>query len=258
MKSKLTALAIMLFMAIGNSVAGSVAGTGGSTEVTQLANNAQLVMSYGEQAQQTATQFNQYQAMLRNLQRMTPSSSLAASAQKLWADQNMNTAFKSLYQVVVGGQRIAYAGRSMDTQLQVLNPGYGKYLNNNGFDLQNAYRNWSDTTRSSTFSALQLTTAHAEDMQSEADVMSELSNMSNSVDGQVQATQAGNQISLAMVSQMQKLRQLQMAQMQAQNFSTINTQARQDASDEALMQAMKGQCTRVRTPDEIKRGVACK
>lgn len=53
-----------LLLMPGIAIAGSVGGTGGATEITQIANNTQLMMSYVEQAQQTITQFNQYQTML--------------------------------------------------------------------------------------------------------------------------------------------------------------------------------------------------
>lgn len=233
----------------GVAVAGSVAGTGGATEITQIANNTQLAMSYVEQAQQTIHQFNQYQAMLRNLQKLTPSGVADDAAKKLWNDNDMNNTFRDMYRIVVGGQQMAYSLSNMDQQFRNLHPGYGNY--GNGFNYGDAYRNWSDTTRSSVMGSLRMAAVQADDLQSERDVMIALSDASSSADGQLQALQAGNQIGVAVVSQMQKLRQLQMAQLQAQNTATIAAQARSEASDELLMKVYKGNRSQVRTYDEI-------
>ena len=54
-----------LALAAPPSFAGSVAGFGGSTEITQLANNIELVQSYLQQVQSYATQLQQYQSKHR-------------------------------------------------------------------------------------------------------------------------------------------------------------------------------------------------
>lgn len=223
----------------GVAAAGSVAGTGGATEITQIANNTQLAMSYVEQAQQTIHQFNQYQAMLKNLLKLTPSGVADESAKKLWNDNSMNDTFRDMYRIVVGGQQMAYSLSNMDQQFRNLHPGYGNY--GNGFNYQDAYRNWSDTTRSSYMGSLRMAAVQADDLQSERDVMVALSDASSTADGQLQAVQAGNQIGVAMVSQMQKLRQLQMAQLQAQNTTALAEQGRRDASDELMRQYLNQQ-----------------
>lgn len=232
-----------------SAFAGSVAGTGGATEITQLANNTQLAMSYTEQAQQTIHQFNQYQAMLKNLLRLTPSNVADTSAKKLWNDNNMNDTFRNMYHVVVGGQQMAYSLSNMDQQFQNLHPGYGNY--GNGFNYQDAYRNWSDTTRHSVMGSLRMAAVQADDLQSERDLVVALSDSSSTAEGQLQAVQAGNQIGVAMVGQMQKLRQLQMAQLQAQNTAAVAAQSRQDSADDLLRRAYQGSRNRVRSYDEI-------
>lgn len=49
---------------------GSVMGTGGASEMTQLMNNAELVASVGQQANMVATQINQYVTLVAQLQSM--------------------------------------------------------------------------------------------------------------------------------------------------------------------------------------------
>lgn len=241
--------AVVLSGASPTILAGSVAGNGGSTEVTQLANNTQLALSYVEQASQTVTQMNQYATMLRNLMRLTPSALVGMAAQKLWKDQGMNDTFRNLYSVYVGGQKIAYSLRNLDQQFHQLHPGYGNY--GKSFDFQSAYRNWSDSSREATLGSLRMAAVQADDLQTEGDLIRELSDQSATADGQLAAVQAGNQIGVAMIGQMQKLRQLQMSQIQAQNTAALASQGRQEAADDLLRRAYQGTRTRVPTYEEI-------
>lgn len=230
------------------ALAGGGPGVVGATEITQLANNTQLLASYVEQAQQTIHQFNQYQAMLKNLQTLTPSNLVNDSARKLWTDNSMNDTFRNMYRINTGGQRVAYSLSNMDQQFRTLHPGYGNF---NGFDFQNAYRDWSNTTREANMGSLRMAAVQADDLQSEQDLMVELSGASATAEGQLQAVQAGNRIGVATINQLQKLRQLQMAQIQAQNTAAVAAQGRREASDEMLKKIYKGNRNRVRTYDEI-------
>jgi P-type conjugative transfer protein TrbJ len=204
----------------------------GATEPTQIMNNIQLMASYMEHTQQTVTQLNQYQAMLKNLERMTPSNLLDAQARRLWQDQNMTQTFMGLRRVVVGGETISYSLSNIDGQFKRLHPGYKGY--GDGFNYTQAYSNWSDNTLSSVRNAMALTTAHEEDFVTEEDMMNELQTKSQTASGQLESLQAGQQISMAMVGQLQKLRQLQMAQMGAQNAYIAGEQSRRDSAAASL------------------------
>lgn len=207
---KKIALAVAAVAAIASTTvqAGSVIG---ATEPTQILNNLQLGAQYVESAQQTIHQLNQYQAMLQNLKQMTPSAMLDQAAQKLWMDQNMTQAFRNLQQIVVGGQELSYSLANVDGRFKQMYPGYGSTAN-----FGQSYKNWSGNTLNSVKNALALVSAHSENFNSEQGMMSELVMKSQTAGGQMQALQAGNQISVAMVGQMQQLRQLQMAQARAQ------------------------------------------
>src|SRR5664279_5066664 len=102
----------VLFAAVLGAIAPLNANAGGAvagaTEPTQILNQIQLVMSYVEQAQQTATQLQQYQTMLTNLMHLTPSNLLGQASQQLWQDQGMSQAFSNLRKIVVNGQNISY------------------------------------------------------------------------------------------------------------------------------------------------------
>lgn len=221
----------------------------GATEPTQILNQIQLVLSYVEQAQQTTTQLQQYQTMLTNLMRLTPSNLLGQASQQLWQDQGMAQAFSNLRKIVVNGQNIAYTMANMDSQFKNMHPGYGNF--GSGTDFFKAYQMWSDNTLGQVKNAVAMVTTHSENFATEEGMVQELANASNSAQGQLQAVQAGNQIGVAMVGQMQKLRQLQMAQMQAQNAYIAGQQSRSDSADDALRKFFTRQTTRVQTIDEI-------
>lgn len=230
----LRTLAAMLAMAAfcGGAQAGAVVG---ATEPTQILNNVQLVMGYTEQAQQTATQLQQYATMLRNLQKMTPSSLLDAAASQLWMDQNMVQAFRDIRTVYNQGQQAAYTLSSINQQFKNSHPGFGNAIN-----FANAYKNWSDSTLSAAKNAIKLVTTHADGFASEEGMINELAYKAQTADGQMQAVQAGSAISLQLVGQMQKLRQLQMAQLQSQNEFAAAAQSEKDATQFGVERAFGG------------------
>ncbi len=211
----------------GPAHAGSIAG---ATEPTQILNMVQLIMAYSEQARQTVTQLNQYAAMLQNLRQMTPSNLLDTAAQQLFQDQNMAQVFRDLRTVYNNGQQAAYSLAQVNQQFANNHAGYGQVVN-----FAQAYKNWSDTTLGAAKNAIKLVTAHGEAFATEEGMMSELAMKSQTAQGQLQATQAGSAIGLQMVGQLQKLRQLQMAQIQSQNEFAAADQSRRDAGD-AMMQ----------------------
>ena len=219
-----------LFTVVGSLWLSSSAFAGGAvagaTEPTQIMNNIQLVLSYVEQAQQTTTQLQQYQTMLTNLMRLTPSELLGQASRQLWQDQGMTQAFTNLRKIVVNGQNIAYTMANMDSQFKNMHPGYGNL--GNGTDFFRSYQGWSDNTLGQVKNAVAMVTTHSENFATEEGMVNELLSASSSAQGQLQAVQAGNQIGVAMVGQMQKLRQLQMAQMQAQNAYLAGQQSAAD------------------------------
>lgn len=245
------AVAAALGTTSGASWAGAVVG---ATEFTQIANNIQLLISYVEQAQQTVHQFNQYQAMLRNLQRSTPSSVLNQAAANLWQDQNMLQTFKTLQSIVIDGQKIDYTLQNQDQQFKRLHPGYGAA--GTATDFKNAYRNWSDNTLGAVKNSLALAGAHAQNFSQEQDMVNELQSRAQTADGQMQALKAGSDIGVAMVGQMQQLKQLQIAQMTAQGQFVAGQQDRVDMESGQWRDYMNGmKRTRVRTIKEIESGV---
>ena len=96
-----------LALAAPPSFAGSVAGFGGSTEITQLANNIELVQSYLQQVQSYATQLQQYQNMIQN--------TLNIPAQ-VWG--SIEGELMGVASVVQQGQALAYSATNIATQFE--------------------------------------------------------------------------------------------------------------------------------------------
>lgn len=227
-----TIITITVYGSMWSKAANATGAIAGATEPTQILNNVQLVLSYVEQAEQTVTQLNQYQTMLTNLMRLTPSELLGQASRQLWQDQGMAQTFGKLRNIVVGGQTIAYSLSNVESRFKTLHPGYGRF--GDGTDFFRAYQDWSDNTLDQVKNAASMVIAHAEAFDTEESMVQELTNTSSSAQGQLQALQAGNQIGVAMIGQMQKLRQLQMAQIQAQNAYVAGQQSKADAGDQAL------------------------
>jgi P-type conjugative transfer protein TrbJ len=227
-------LAVMLFVAVSAVSPVALAGgaVAGATEITQIMNNAQLAAQYAEQAQQTVTQVKQYQAMLQNLKQLASSESLDQQARSMWKDQNMTHVMKNLQKVVIGGQQQAYTSANAESNFQRLNKGYGNYPFEHNYGT--AYKDWSNNTLNSVQNSLATVTTQSENFTSEEGMVQELQRRSSTAQGQLEATQAAGDIGVAMVGQMQKLRQLQMAQMQAQNAYLQGKQGKADINDQAV------------------------
>lgn len=219
--SRLAVSALTLVLA-SNAYAGAVVG---ATEFTQIANNLQLLASYGEQAQQTVHQFNTYQKMLQNLKQSVPSVLLDQQALNLWNSQNMTQTFRNLRTIVQNGQQVSYSLATQDQLFKRLHPGYGS-----AFNSKDSYRDWSDNTHAAVNNALAVSSVQADSIDSEQDMIRELQSRSQSADGQLMMMKAGNDIGVAMIGQMQQLRQLQMAQMTAQGQFMQSQASMQDAS----------------------------
>lgn len=208
--------------ACANANAGAVVG---ATEFTQLANNFQLLSAYGEQVQQTVHQVNMYQKMLQNLKQSVPSILLDQQAKNLWKNQNMLQTFRNLRTIVRNGQQMSYSLANQAQMFKRLHPGF-----TSAFNAKDTYRDWSDDTHAAVSNALAVSGVQADSIDSEQDMIQELQERSQSADGQLMMMKAGNDIGVAMIGQMQQLRQLQIAQMTAQNHYMQSQTSMQDSA----------------------------
>jgi P-type conjugative transfer protein TrbJ len=180
-----------------------------------------LIESYVTQANQLATQLQQYQVQLRNA--TTLSSQLFGPIQ---------SDLLRLSQVVQGGQSLSYSMANLDAEFANRYGGTAGGYNPN-VNFANQYATWSQTSMDTTQKSLDTVGLQYSQMQSEQNLLSNYDSMSQSSAGELEATQVGSQIAEQQVQQLMKLRQLMMTDMQ----SKAAYQAQQIAQDQQTKQA---------------------
>lgn len=137
-----------------------------------------------------------------------------------------------LANVLQAGSSLALSGKDYAQQFQVMFPGYKAEK-----DFSGSYEKWSATTRDSVLGAMKVANLQTTGYRDEQQALSALKQAAGSTGGQKEALDAANQIALAQVSQMQNLRELMVAQMQAEGTymaaQTQTTQAREESIRDA-------------------------
>lgn len=212
-------------MVMSSAHAGSVAGNGGSTEVTQILNNVELLQQSAQmyqQVQNTIQQVTMMQAQLKNL---------IQAPQMVWGQVQAD--LQQLTQLVAQGQALGYALGNIDQTFASQFKGYTASLKQN-FGTQS--KQWTQTSLDSLKAALNTAGMQSSQFASEQAAMDSIQNISAGSPGALQAAQAGVMVASQQVQQLQKLRQLFMAQMQAQN-AYLAKQEQQQANDRSTMDA---------------------
>lgn len=218
---KLSVLAACLVGATSAQAGGPA--VGGASEWTQIANNVELVGQIQQSIQQTATQLQMYQSMVKNMQNIP---------NMTWG--NIAGDLAQLRNVVASGQHISYVMQNADSVFMQRFPGYKPTT-----DYKGQYQAWSQGSMDGVRSAMNAAGVQSSQFATEQGTMEQLQAMSQNSQGQHQALQVGNQIAAQQVQQLQKLRQLQMSQMQAQNNYLAASQQSQDESRVATENAFK-------------------
>jgi len=187
-----------------------------ATEATQIMNNIQLVMQYANQVQQLQTQANALQVALQNA-KQNPESLL----------RNPQGIFNQLASVVNQGEALGLSSARIESTLK------NTYGSKYGGNYLKEFNQWSRTTKDSIKSALMSAGSQFAGYQDETAAIQKLAGLSASATGHMQAITTGNEIALSMVDQLQKLRNLQMSQMQAQSAFMMQQQASQEAEVES-------------------------
>lgn len=219
----LTALAGSMVM--NTAHAGSVAGNGGATEVTQILNNAELLQQSAQmyqQVQQTIQQVQMAQQQLKNL---------INAPQMIWGQ--VQGELTQLTQLVAQGQALGYALGNIDQQFANQFKGYTTALKTNYVQQS---KSWTQTSLDSLKSALNTAGLQSNQFASEQAAMDSIQSIAAGSPGALQAAQAGVMVASQQVQQLQKLRQLFMSQMQAQN-AFLAKQEQQQANDRSTMDA---------------------
>ncbi|RWB93449.1 MAG: P-type conjugative transfer protein TrbJ [Mesorhizobium sp.] len=246
------AAALMLGAAGSPPVAYAGSATGGATEWTQLANNAELVSLVGKSAEQVNNQIKQITQLAEQIQNQLNiyNNLLQNTAQlpnHIWGQ--VENELNSLQNIVAQGQGVSFSMGNIDDVLKQRFQSFADMKSNlpDGTSFSSIYQSWSDTNRDTIAGTLKAANLTAEQFSSEESTMSSLRSMSESADGQMKALQVGHQIATQQVAQMQKLRGLVSQQMTMMGTWFQSEQARQD-----LAQARRAQF--FNAPDRDIRG----
>lgn len=204
---KLTFLLCLIFLTgSGYAVAGSVAGTGGSTEVTQYLNYGELY----SQTDQLITSVNTQMQQLENMRKQVMSLGIIrdfTAARKLFNDVN-----STVQQV----KSLGYNSQVMASRFSQLYPDFNAKT---GTDFFKQYTDWSRDVNSSLKGALQVANLQAGNFANDAaasDTIRKMVSSANTSESQIAAISAGNNVALAMHDELQQMRQMQVVQNAAQ------------------------------------------
>lgn len=192
--------------------------TGGALEVTQIANNVELVMQYAKQIEQYATQLQQWRDQLTQA---------LSIPQQIWSSIQQD--IMGVVNVVKQGKALAFSLEGIGEIFKAKFPGFKATT-----DYVSEYKQWSQTVSDTIKGTLEAAQLQSEQFATEEGVLQQLRTMSQSNQGRMQALQTGNQIAVEMVAQMQKLRALSLAQMQAQNAYMAKAEQEKDTARATL------------------------
>ena len=213
--------------------AGSVAGNGGATEVTQILNNVQLVQQGATMLQEvnnTLQMVQMEQAQLKNL--------INAPAQ-LWGQAQQDLI--QLANAVQNTTAITYAAGTIDQKFKAAFPGFATSAGATNFGSQ--YKALIGKGLDGLQSALASAGLNVSQFDSERSAIQQIQGISAGSQGSLQAIQAGNMIASQTIDQLQKLRQMLALQTQAQsNFLAAQgqIQANQMDATQTLMKQGNG------------------
>ncbi len=179
-----------------------------STEVTQLANNVELIstdIGQWKEVTQQVTQLEHEVEMITN--QLINLEKLAEDP--LSAVPLVNT-LEQLDEVVKKGQVLSYASSNLDADFSKLYPGYETYISQalNSQTMQQKYKGWSQSNMMSIKDALDEAHLQNMTMNNERERLNTLETMSQTVDGRLQALQAGNLVAIEEAKSLQRLRKL--------------------------------------------------
>ncbi|SIR07095.1 P-type conjugative transfer protein TrbJ [Marinobacterium stanieri] len=198
--------------------------TGGATEATQILNNAELIDVAIKEAENLAYTIRQYEIMYENFRNLPNH-----IKQQALAD------LQNLAQIVSTGRAVAYSSGQIDEDYRREYRDFEHYAQRQQEShdaLAERYRNWSQSNHDSVRGALRAAGLQAQQFDREASALRSIELQMENAVGTKQLLQAGGSIAAIQVKQLQKLRQLQMAQIQLQ-ASHVGGQVDRQAEDDS-------------------------
>lgn len=195
-------------------VQASVLGTGGSTEVTQISNNVQLMLSYAQQVDGYVRQGLQYETQLKNLIQ-NPASMLG----------------RDVGGIINGVGKLYGAGNAIGANVAAIDRNFANtFKSPTAKTLADSFTHWHSTNTDTLEAAMKSAGLNMDSQKSESDNLQALFNKSQAAQGNLQALQVMNEINSMNVQQLQKLGSL----IASQNLAASTYMASQTAKDERV------------------------
>ena len=217
---KLIAAVFVIVMVVPRVYAGGGGIPGGyATEFTQYLNFLKLLEMTIKQAEMVS---NQIQSIRLQTEQLKSIKRLDTSE---WGKAML--ALRQLDNIVRQGRAMSYALQNVEQVFKKTFPGYQPPE-----DYIHSYQDWSQTTLDSIQATLAATGFQSQQFETENATLETIRHLSENSVGQTQAIMAANMIANESVTQLQKLRQLHMAQIQAQS-AYFAYEVQHDASSKA-------------------------
>jgi len=194
----------------------------GATEITQLLNHAQLAMTYIKEAQTALNAIQMAQMMVREGVNLAQHPST-----------NISYDLGMLSSILMQSQGLAGDMAQMDAAFRQTYGIYGGPDAAMNYALQ--YNNWANTTLNTIRGSVNAAGYQGTMLQNEQMWMAQIQRMNQTTMGRDQSLQLGNTIATEEVAQLQKLRQLMIADMGSKGAlaaQQVNTQQAQQAAQQ--------------------------
>ncbi|ACT52128.1 P-type conjugative transfer protein TrbJ [Methylovorus glucosotrophus] len=207
-----------------------------SNEAMEMVRQAQ---NFAQYTQQTSNLIAQLEVARQQAARLTSSTPFSQSSALL----------ANIMSLVNKGQALGYDLSNISQKFETNYPGFGKQQ---GSFYEN-YKRWSETASDSIRGALMSSGYQMGNFANETATAETLRQMNMSATGQMQAIQIGNAVSSEMLDEMRKLRQLNTAQMQAQNAYLLGEQEKTGSELSGLKSFLDQQNTVLPSDDQIRK-----
>ncbi len=194
-------LPVGLLLALGAPAAGQIPVIDAANLVQNTTTALQAIESVLKQVEMIRNQMTQIENMVQNTTRSAG----------IW-DADALPRLLRLGQIIEQEQAIAYQMATVDGEFRRRFPGYRPVT-----DWAKEYELWTRTTMDTLRGTLNSARLHADNFATEQGRIQALQAMSDSAEGRMQALQVGNMMAAEQLQQLVQLRQLVLAQMNAQN-----------------------------------------
>jgi P-type conjugative transfer protein TrbJ len=210
-----------------------------ATEFTQLLTYEEMLNSAITDAENLSINIRKYQIMAANVKHLPT-----------FIKQNAMADLQRLANIVSMGDAISYNSAQLDTLYREAYRDFKHYMKEKGSNdktghenLNERYQKWSKVNHDSVLGAMKAAGMQSNQFAEEYADIAKIEHQMQTASGTSQLLQAGGSIAAMQVEQLQKLRQLQMTQIQLQSAyiaTSIDRQAKDDADLQKALTPVKG------------------